>query len=85
MHLAARLVNYEKVQHGMYIVRTQAGFRKALREFWGSDPEEKQRPSSFPKSYPALVVFSNEYRGYHYVECNVIHLNDLKKVLEKHV
>lgn len=84
MNLAARLVNYEKLQHGMYIVHTQAGFRKALREFWGEDPEEKQRPGSYPSAYPALVVFSNAYCGYHYVACNTIHLNTLKKAIDRH-
>jgi hypothetical protein len=61
----------------MYIVRTQAGFRRACKEFsaaWGSDGLE---PDGFPIKYPALISLSAEYHGYHFISVGQIHLNDL--------
>lgn len=65
--------NVTKLSEGRYIAWTQAGFKKALREMQGG---ENDRVSGYPTSYPSVVSFSFEYRGYHYwdVRCVPLHL-----------
>jgi hypothetical protein len=73
--------NFTYVGDSFYIVRTQAGFRQALRHW---DNEKPGLPiEGFPKSYPSLVSFSNGYRGYLFVEVNCVHLKTLRVALDK--
>ncbi len=63
---------------GFYLVRTQAGFRKAIKHRFANSPDiAEERPSNYPRSYPAIVSISTEYRGYWYPSVNWIPLNDL--------
>lgn len=70
------------LKNNMWIVRTQAGFRKACKTF-NDDPIVKLEVDDPPSSYPCLISLSLGYRGYHYIQCNWIHLNDLNKAISK--
>lgn len=79
------LPNYEHVGGNIYIVRTQAGFRQARRH-WGDciSGMEGNDGDSYPTSYPSLVTFSAEYRGYHYTHVHAVHLNKAFPIINKH-
>lgn len=51
--------NMVRISQGMYVVRTQAGFRKALKAY--RRYHEVESPISdvqgYPKEYPSLVMF----------------------------
>jgi hypothetical protein len=74
--------NREKLTPCLYIVRTQAGFKQAAKEFWNSD--SKPDIKGYPKSYPALVVFSDGYAGYNYVRANCYALNFITEAIARH-
>lgn len=55
--------NMVRISQGMYVVRTQAGFRKALKAY--RRYHEVESPISdvqgYPKEYPSLVMFGFAY------------------------
>lgn len=64
---------------GMYIVRTQAGFKKALKTF-----DEYRAPSDvrgWPSSYPAFVALSDGYEGYHFTRAQCIPLPEFQAAI----
>lgn len=67
------------VRNNIYIVRTQAGFRQALKDF-GWEKECNESPRGFPRVYPSMVVMSWGYEGYNYVHCTCFPLNELSKI-----
>lgn len=70
--------NLVRLRNNVYIVRTQAGFRKALKHFNDEMPLYR---SGYPKSYPSLVFFSLEYAGYIKLMATCIPLHDLEAAL----
>lgn len=68
--------NKIRVQNGMYIVRTQAGFNAAIKEMY--DDFKEMRVYGYPKSYPSLVTISMGYDGGEFIQCKSIHLDKLK-------
>lgn len=78
--------NYERMAHGVYVVRTQAGFRNAVKEFAGREDTKRmfQEMRGYPKSYPSMVCLAFEYRGYHFVSVTAIPLTQVKEVLSRH-
>ena len=70
--------NLVRLRNNVYIVRTQAGFRKALKHFNDEMPLYR---SGYPKSYPSLVFFSLEYAGYIKLVATCIPLCDLEAAL----
>jgi hypothetical protein len=77
-----RQPNVTCVANGMFIVRTQAGFRKALKCVC-DDPSTLKEVPNYPKSYPALVSISVGYCGYEYMHVNVVPLDKLKDKLRE--
>lgn len=76
------LPNMHRVSSGVYIVRTQAGFRKALKTYLGEDNKEQRKDLvGYPSSYPSMVFFYMDYRGYHYPVARCVPLNDLRAAL----
>jgi len=75
--------NYEKLKSWLYIVRTQAGFRQAVKEYSGPDFDMGYL-RGFPQSYPALVMFSDGYEGYHFTEASCIPINELTAKIAEH-
>jgi hypothetical protein len=54
--------NWKHISGGFYTVRTQAGFRQAVRHFAGAMDGEYEI-KGFPNEYPALVSLSIGYSG----------------------
>lgn len=84
MNSVDKLPNYQIIQNGMYIVRTQAGLRQAGIHFCGDSETYKMYniKNIRIKSYPSLVVFGFGYEGYHYLKIRSIHINKLKPAIQ---
>ena len=74
--------NRERITPCLYIVRTQAGFKQAAKEFWNCD--SKPDVSGYPTTYPSMVVFSDGYAGYNYVRANCYALNFITETIAHH-
>ena len=83
--------NMKKLQSNVYICYTQAGFRKATKDFMFGDEEtypnryaeEKENMVGFPKNYPSLVVMNWQYRGITYLHSTCIPITKTK-LLKRH-
>lgn len=69
-----RQPNLIYLNDNQYIVRTQAGFKKLRKHVfksWELTESDIKKSKGYPESYPSIVTFSGEYRGYFYVtfEC----------------
>lgn len=73
--------NMQPLGQGFYIVRTQAGFKAALKRYFDEMPE-RDIIFNWPKKYPALIALSTGYEGYHYPQVKVLPLGDLKAALK---
>lgn len=72
--------NWRYLGNGFYLVRTQAGFKQAAHHFLNErDPKLVSDVQGYPRSYPAVCVFSLTYQGYHALDANVLHVNSLMK------
>jgi hypothetical protein len=75
-------VNYTYIFPGMYIVRTQAGYRHAFRHWYGQDNKTNnsamRNARGYPTSYPCLVSFTWDSRGYNDAICNSVSLTFLQ-------
>jgi len=78
--------NMLHVASNCYIVTTQAGFRKALKQYckeYDFDSYKDADLCGYPKAYPAMVFFSIQYRGYHYVEADCFPVSAVEIALHK--
>lgn len=72
--------NVYKLKDNIFVCRTQAGFKKAIRTF----AESNVIPHNFPKTYPCLVVFNWHYTGGgHVLCCSFLPMSTLRDVVEK--
>ena len=77
--------NMKKIQAGVYICKTQAGFRKATKDFMFGDrkaepneyAEEKENMVGYPTKYPSLVSMTWGYRGITYLICRCVPLDKI--------
>lgn len=79
--------NMTKIAPGIYLVRTQAGFRAAIQdcfsEYFGDWKwMMKNRMFGFPTSYPSVVSLSVGYRGDTVFACNSVHVNELQRAMD---
>lgn len=72
--------NATRLATGIYIVRTQAGFKKVLKRVMG-DMGEPKDTDNWPKKYPALISVTVGYQGYTYPQVRCIPLSALRKRL----
>lgn len=78
-----RRPNCTIIQHGVYEVRTQAGFRKALKHYRDDREDLKvEDVSSWPTEYPSVVTMTIGYQGYWYIQVRAITVARLKGVLQ---
>jgi hypothetical protein len=77
--------NLTRVKAGVYVVRTQAGFRKATKEFWKEMGREDTtlELSGWPTAYPCLLVLNIAYQGYDYITIDTLTFNQLHEILEQ--
>lgn len=82
--------NMKSLGKGFYIVKTQAGFRKAFKTFFKEWIEEKDpnfkvkdlcHVGMFPKTYPSFVSMQFDYRGYHTPVVKCIGLDKINEVI----
>lgn len=81
LHILPPPPNFTHVGGSLYIVRTQAGFKQAIKHWRGEPHHGKERVEGHPRSYPALVSLSSGYSGYHYVSVTHVHLKRLRGAL----
>lgn len=74
------LPNYKHIGGNMFVCRTQAGFKQALK-IWANGSMGTKDTQGYPKAYPSIVGFSNEYFGYHYIHAHCIPLNTFNEAL----
>lgn len=75
------LPNLERVTADLYVVRTQAGFAKALKEF---NEDRGYEAHGYPRSYPALAHFTTDYAGYHYIQVHCWPISKIAEVCARH-
>ena len=78
--------NMVKIAKGIYLVRTEAGFRKAIKSRFSRMFEDwkeiaSDRMYGYPKSYPAIVSLSVGYNGDTIFQCNSVHVNTIKEII----
>ena len=75
--------NMSKIDEFTYVVRSEAGFRKALKDFRGNFDNSDDELDNYPKTYPALIVLNNQYNGGNYINtCKVYPLHLLKQIVD---
>lgn len=75
--------NFTHIGEDFYVVRTQAGFKQAIKH-WNSDLFEEQcRVINWPVQYPLVVTFSVGYSGTLFIRTHGIHLNTIKEALRQ--
>jgi hypothetical protein len=73
--------NCVHLRSNIFLLRTQAGFRKAVKQFWGK-PEEGEMPE-MPKSYPTIAFFSIHHNaGLESLGATYMHVNAMLSALE---
>lgn len=73
--------NVVKVAPGMYLVRTQAGFKRVIKQCQ-ADSEYPYEVEGHPTAYPALISIHIAYRGYHYLSVRHAHVNAIQQAVE---
>lgn len=83
-YLRKKLENMIKVQYGIYAVRTQAGWNKALRDFWNGNPEAHQMPKNYPTKYPCLITLSVMVNGHCHdvIDAHIVPFNRLQQIID---
>jgi hypothetical protein len=72
--------NMEVLGKSFYVVRTQAGFRKALKHFRGDDLASESELRGYPTVYPSVVAFAYQYTGNIYVQARCLPLETFQKL-----
>lgn len=72
--------NMTDLGSNIYVVRTQAGFKKACKDFldgagFGDDNIIREKIFNYPTVYPALVALSIGYEGYEFLRVQWVNLN----------
>lgn len=79
--------NFVRIREGVYIVRTQAGYSKAVKMEWGTPTNRRKsylNSTPFPDSYPALVIMASFYAGgLNRMNLICFPINQLKEVVER--
>ena len=74
--------NLEWLSFSEAIVRTQAGFKKAVKEYEDKGCGEWMG-HNYPTTYPSVVTFSEYYSGYHGIGLVSEHVNSYLERYEK--
>lgn len=78
--------NLDHIGEGFYVVRTQAGFNKLLKQYdWeGWENNEDLTGSQYPKSYPSVVAICRTGPGNNWVNVKAIPVKLMKTALSCH-
>lgn len=75
--------NWYKLSSTMSVVRTQAGFKKALKDYQAYIEHTEVFNGNFPEQYPSLVVFGFAYQGYHFITVDILPMSTLREVVHQ--
>lgn len=76
------LPNVTRLGTDMYLVRTQAGLRKAIKEQF--EDWKSLEVHGIPTKYPAIVaIMAGRSRGIDFIQVSSVHVNVVKDVLAK--
>lgn len=78
-----RRANMTELRHDFFIVRTQAGFRRALKKFCEERYVKPKDVQSWPTVYPALIHMTVKFAGYEYIQVDCLAVNDIKELIAK--
>lgn len=81
--MTPELPNHEYVANGLFVVRTQAGFKQVLNMYQDRD-EHKMPVDGFPTSYPSFVTVHLGYRGHHFLEVQCWPVNLVADACKRH-
>lgn len=77
--------NWAILGNGMYVIRTGAGLRKAIRHFNdGENPKGELAFMSYPTQYPCVASFNWGGQGNEYIGAKYTTFNKLKSILIEH-
>ena len=77
--------NMRKLTNGHgYVVRTQAGFKKTIKDWLDDDGDWLSQPAHFnyPKVYPSVVFFYTFYQGQDGYNCSCTPINEYVQCLK---
>jgi hypothetical protein len=78
-----RMINFKQIARGVYVVRTQAGFKQAIKHWYQCWPEDIR---GYPEKYPSVVSFSEGYDGGSWtVVSHCTHVNDMIRHLKERI
>ncbi len=82
--------NLEQITMNLFVVRTQAGFNKALEVVLGRKYKKNEFEGCFygsdicyPKNYPSIVEITTGYHGYIYPVVQVLDKDKLSEMLTR--
>lgn len=52
--------NCKEIRPGVYLVKTQAGFKKAFKNEFYNFAEDKKNLLNWPEHYPAIISFNHD-------------------------
>lgn len=76
--------NWAILGNGMYVIRTGAGLRKAIRHFNEGENPKGSAPVNYPTQYPCVASFHWGYCGYEFIGAKYTTFNKLKSILIEH-
>lgn len=86
INLFKKKENFVSISDKVAIVRTQAGYRRALKVALGGKEEfgEYDQPFPYPKKYPCLVLIGIAYTGGVFrVTLKTFNLNELETIVDR--
>ena len=76
-------VDYLQVRENIYLVKTSAGFKKAIKHFCNSDKELMASVRTYPETYPSVIVVGIRYAGHSYIHCDCLPFELLNELIGK--
>lgn len=71
--------NLINISRNLYVVKTQAGFRKLLK-LYGTD-KDRMDYVTFPTKYPCTCLIFKWYGGYQYTIVDVLYNEEIKNLI----
>ena len=69
-------VNLVEINPYLWLVRTQAGYRKLLKSYTEKRNTEPKRIKGYPKVYPCMVTFNRSMNPEYFAYADITPVND---------
>lgn len=74
--------NFKHIYNNFYVVRTQAGLRRAIKHFLKGDPNEKMEVSVGKMTFPSVVAITwGRHAGIDNIIVSAVHVNRISAAL----